>query len=241
MTDHFTDTLLGHITVRTNVRARRIIMRAQADGVVVTVPPYTSRQTVTDTLERFHQRLRQQQLAMREKEQSNGSHASSIGPDFAIRTELFCLTLEEGERERFYLRAEPGRTVIVYPPDTEFQESERQQWLHRVVERALRQQAQWLLPERLRALSVLHGLPFKECKVSVSKGRWGSCSTKGSINLSCYLLMLPSHLREYVMLHELCHTREMNHGPRFWALLDSLTGGIAKALRNELKNYNTTF
>ena len=241
MTDHFTDTLLGHITVRTNVRARRIIMRAQVDGVVVTVPPYTSQQTITNTLERFHQRLRKQQLAMREREQSNGSHISSIDPDFAIRTELFCLTLEQGERERFYLRAEPSRTVIVYPPGTEFESPERQQWLRRVVERALRQQAQWLLPERLRALSVLHGFSFKECKVSVSKGRWGSCSTKGSINLSCYLLMLPSHLREYVMLHELCHTREMNHGPRFWALLDNLTGGKSKALRNELHSYNTTF
>lgn len=241
MTDHFTDTLLGHITVRTNVRARRIIMRAQADGVAVTVPPYTSRQTVTNTLERFHQKLRQQQLAIREQEKSNGNHASFIGPDFAIRTELFCLILEEGVRNDFYLRTEPGRAVIVYPPDTEFESPERQQWLHRVVEWALRQQALWLLPERLRALSALHGLPFKECKVSVSKGRWGSCSTRGSINLSCYLLMLPSHLREYVMLHELCHTREMNHGPRFWALLDSLTGGKAKALRNELHSYNTTF
>ena len=81
--------------------------------------------------------------------------------------------------------------------------------------------------------------PFGACRVNVSKGRWGSCSGRKDINLSCYLALLPPHLRDYVMLHELCHTREMNHGPHFWALLDALTDGKAKALREELKGHRT--
>ena len=78
-------------------------------------------------------------------------------------------------------------------------------------------------------------------KITGSRGRWGSCSGTGSINLSCYLMLLPPHLMDYVLLHELSHTKEMNHGPRFWELLDSMTGGRARALRAELRRFNTDF
>ena len=239
MNSSFTDEQLGLISVRVNARARRIIMRPQVDGVVVTVPPYTTRQSLIDTLNHFRQRLRARQLEMQKKEAGAEGAALRINLDFRIETDLLTLSLEQGVHKEFRLRAEQGRTVIVCPPDASFDGKERQEWLRRVVERALRQQAEWMLPERLRALSSLHGLPFGICKVNVSKGRWGSCSARKDINLSCYLMLLPPHLREYVMLHELCHTREMNHGPRFWALLDSLTGGRAKALREELRKYQT--
>mgnify|MGYP003305233693 FL=1 len=237
----FTDEMLGLITVRTNARARRIIMRPQVDGVQVTVPPRTTERLLTDTLNHFRQRLRARQLEMQKGAEEKGMDSSRIDLNFRLETDLISIALERGTRKDFYLRTEQGRTVIVCPPDTDFNEPTRQEWLHRVVERALRLQAERVLPERLRALSVLHNLPFNTCKVNVSKGRWGSCSGRKDISLSCYLALLPPHLREYVMLHELCHTREMNHGPRFWALLDNLTDGKAKALRKELKGHQTCF
>lgn len=235
----FTDEMLGIITVRTNARARRIIMRPQVDGVQVTVPPRTTERLLTDTLNHFRQRLRARQLEIQKVAEEKGTDSSRIDLGFRLETDLISIALERGTRKDFYLRTEQGRTVIVCPPDTDFNEPTRQEWLHRVVERALRLQAERVLPERLRALSVLHNLPFNTCKVNVSKGRWGSCSGRKDISLSCYLALLPPHLREYVMLHELCHTREMNHGPRFWALLDNLTDGKAKALRKELKGHRT--
>lgn len=237
----FTDEMLGLITVRTNARARRIIMRPQVDGVQVTVPPRTTERLLTDTLNHFRQRLRARQLEMQKGAEEKGTDSSRIDLNFRLETDLISIALERGTRKDFYLRTEQGRTVIVCPPDTDFNEPTRQEWLHRVVERALRLQAERVLPERLRALSVLHNLPFNTCKVNVSKGRWGSCSGRKDISLSCYLALLPPHLREYVMLHELCHTREMNHGPHFWALLDNLTDGKAKALRKELKEHQTCF
>ena len=235
----FTDEMLGLITVRTNARARRIIMRPQVDGVQVTVPPRTTERLLTDTLNHFRQRLRARQLEMQKGAEEKGTGSSRIDLDFRLETDLISIALEGGTKKEFYLRTKQGKTVIVRPPDTDFNDPDRQEWLHRVVERALRLQAERVLPERLRALSVLHNLPFNTCKVNVSKGRWGSCSGRKDINLSCYLALLPPHLRDYVMLHELCHTREMNHGPRFWALLDALTDGKAKALREELKGHRT--
>ncbi len=76
-------------------------------------------------------------------------------------------------------------------------------------------------------------------KINKSRTRWGSCSSKKVINLSYYCLFLPEHLIDFVILHELSHTIKMNHGEGFWKLLDSVSGGKAKELTQELKSFKT--
>ena len=104
-------------------------------------------------------------------------------------------------------------------------------------ETALRRRAQSALPARLAQLARQHGFQYSGITIRKSRTRWGSCSSKKSINLSLYLMMLPDHLIEYVLLHELCHTVQMNHSPAFWALLDRCTGNKAKALKKEIREY----
>ena len=235
--ESFKDIQLGIITIRTNQRARHIIMRPQADGVLVTIPPTTSMQSLKDTLHIYREKLHKKQLSIK---QSKDDSERFINLDFTIENDLVNIRLQEGNKNTFFCKSKPGETTITCPPNTQFNDSDLQTWLKGVIEKALKKQAAWILPNHLKALSTIHNLPFKQCKISTSKGRWGSCSAQKSINLSCYLLTLPPHLCEYVMLHELCHTLEMNHGPHFWSLLNSLTSGRAQELRNELKNYNTT-
>ena len=128
---------------------------------------------------------------------------------------------------------------IICPPDADFSDEKLQTWLRKVIEEGLRRNAKIILPPRLYQLSVQHHLSYKSVKINSSSGRWGSCSARGNINLSYYLVLLPKHLIDYVLLHELSHTREMNHGEGFWALLNTLTDGKAQALRNELRKYRT--
>jgi predicted metal-dependent hydrolase len=104
-------------------------------------------------------------------------------------------------------------------------------------EAILRSNAKAFLPRELDFLAKAYGFKYTQVKIRKSRTRWGSCSSKGIINLSFYLMLLPPHLIRYVLLHELCHTVEMNHGPAFWALLDKYTDGEAKKLRREMKNY----
>ena len=103
---------------------------------------------------------------------------------------------------------------------------------------ALRKQAKQLLPPRLQALASARGLRYQKVSIHKSRTRWGSCSSKGNISLSLYLMLLPSYLQDYVMQHELTHLVEMNHSPRFWALLDEATGGNALQFRKEIRNYH---
>ncbi|MCE2929647.1 MAG: M48 family metallopeptidase, partial [Candidatus Caenarcaniphilales bacterium] len=102
-------------------------------------------------------------------------------------------------------------------------------------EKLLRRKAHAYLPFRLKTLSEKHNLPFKRLSIRASKTRWGSCSSAKNINLSIYLMKLPEHLIDYVILHELAHTIHQNHSKSFWQALSSLLGQEAKLVDKELK------
>ncbi len=79
-----------------------------------------------------------------------------------------------------------------------------------------------LLTVRVRELSQIHGLPFNRLYLKDYKSRWGSCSVKNDIGLNIKLARLPAELSDYIMLHELTHTRWRGHGARFWSMLERL-------------------
>jgi len=80
--------------------------------------------------------------------------------------------------------------------------------------------ARKILVERLDKLSQKCGLSYNRVFVRNQKTRWGSCSARKNINLNVNLVLLPEVLMDYAILHELAHTRELNHGPKFWSLLE---------------------
>jgi hypothetical protein len=100
----------------------------------------------------------------------------------------------------------------------------------------LRAQAKAALPPRLAELAALHGFTYNQVRIKHNSSNWGSCSELGNINLNLNLMRLPEHLRDYVMLHELCHLRYMNHGTEFHALLESVCPDH-RALNRELRTY----
>lgn len=222
------DEELGRLVVSVNRRARRMTFRTQEDVIRVSVPPGTTDTEIRNAVNQLRSRLRACRLSQ---------PRSLIDLDFRIDAEYFKLSLVQGERERFLAHSELGELQIICPPDADFTDEKLQAWLRKVVQEALRRNAKIILPPRLYQLSLQHGLTYRSVKINSSTGRWGSCSSSGNINLSCFLMLLPRHLIDYVLLHELAHTREMNHGDAFWALLDRLTEGKALQLRSELKQH----
>ena len=100
----------------------------------------------------------------------------------------------------------------------------------------LRRQAKAYLPGRLAELAAQHGFSYNQVRIKHNVSNWGSCSAKKNINLNLNLMRLPEELQDYVMLHELCHLKYMNHGKEFHALLESVCPDH-KTLRTRLRDY----
>ena len=162
-------------------------------------------------------------------------------PETRIEAGDFRLRFEQ--KDVSFVRAEMDEEDVVcyYQLPEVFADKDVQAWITETLEAFARKRVKERLVPRLLEMAERRGISVNGVRVSSAKGRWGSCSSKGSINLSLYLILLPRHLQDYVLQHELTHRLEMNHSPRFWARLDEVCDGKAKALRKEMRKYNTSF
>lgn len=129
--------------------------------------------------------------------------------NFAATQQQWQLEYLEGIRPRV---AEIEDTLKIYSQDNEAAKKALQCWLNR--------RADGILVPWLREVSDETGLTFKRAVIRAQKSRWGSCSSSGTISLNRALLFMPPQTVRYLFIHELCHTREMNHSPRYWALVE---------------------
>ena len=219
-----------HFVVRRS--ARNITMRVKEDGLHVTTPPYRSITALLEAIAHFRERL--------------SNVCSEVKPkpfdlNFSIEAECFRLKLETSPLKNFTVSMRDETVVIACPAHADFTTDRVQTLVKNAVMRAMRKKAEEYLPPLVQYWSSLFDLPYNKVTISKARSRWGSCSSKRDISLSFYLMLLPAHLMDYVILHELAHTREMNHGPKFWELLNQLTDGKALALRKELRMHRPVF
>lgn len=219
-----------HFVVRRS--ARNITMRVKEDGLHVTTPPYRSITALLEAIAPFRERLRNVCSEVKPK---------PFDLNFSIEAECFRLKLETSPLKNFTVSMRDETVVIACPAHADFTTDRVQTLVKNAVMQAMRKKAEEYLPPLVQYWSSLFDLPYNKVTISKARSRWGSCSSKRDISLSFYLMLLPAHLMDYVILHELAHTREMNHGPKFWELLNQLTDGKALALRKELRMHRPVF
>jgi len=145
------------------------------------------------------------------------SVAIRIQPDGAVQ--VLCPLYVSAERIDMLVRSKAGwieekrRACQSKPPVIPFTAEELA---------ALSQQAKKLLPPRVAYYAAQIGVTYGQIAVRHQKTRWGSCSGKGNLNFNCLLMLVPPHVRDYVIVHELCHLKQMNHSPKFWGEVEQI-------------------
>ena len=211
----------GDFAVRVSSRARRLTARVHVGGrVEIVVPVGVGARTVRDFVHRFMPWIDRKVASMRSFVVAAEPVPKSI--EFGISAERFAVDWSVAARRS--LRDSDG-TLRVQAPDERQARWLLQGWLKRAA-------AERLTPSLLRRAQELD-IPVSRVAIRCQRTRWGSCSTRGTVSLNCSLVFLRAAVVRYLFVHELAHTRHMNHSPDFWRLVERLEPGY-KSLDAEL-------
>ena len=222
---------IGKVSLTRRKGSKRISMRVKPDGVVsVNYPWYATQQEAFSFILSNTKWIQKQKTKI-----ENRAVSYAIGQTISIRDYIIrIIAAEKGKLQA----VKNGQEILITVPPFEDEDvsSERVQlFITKIIVEVCRLQAKDYLPRRVKELAQQHGFSYQKVFVKKLKSKWGSCSSQKNINLNVHLMRLPDHLIDYIILHELTHTREMNHGPEFWKVLDEVTGGKAQALNKAMK------
>jgi len=225
---------IGLIKLNKNYRAKRLSIRIQPfKGVSVTIPPSVSYKYA----EKFILEKKNWILKSLSKMDKIEKKQSVFLNNSVFKTKYHTILFENYNGTNLKYTKKENKILVYFPKNINVRDQKTQKTFRYIIEETWRDEAKTILPKLVNDFAKKYNFKYNQIKIQNSKTRWGSCSSKNNINLSLHLMKLPEHLIDYVILHELCHTIEKNHGKNFWKLLDKVSGN-AKALNKELKNYS---
>jgi predicted metal-dependent hydrolase len=217
-------------TVRESNRAKRVNLKLSVDkGLEVVIPSGFDRNLIADILQQKRSWIERTQKRMGERR--NFLEAQPVLPEeisLPAISEVWSVKYQAAAATDLTFSEKPGQQLLLKGniQDVELCQLALRKWL---AHKAHKHLVPWL-----KKISQAEKLPFKRAMVRGQKTRWGSCSTTGTLSLNYKLLFLPAHLVRYVLIHELCHTKHMNHSKKFWTLVGKKEPAYQKA-RVELR------
>ena len=204
------------------LRSRKAIrMRLQIDreGKITLVAPRFSTSADIQSFLARHRSWTQKHLERIRKQQSLRPKPNYLPNDvFYYFGESLILEVKPSDRKRSTLKVRENRMIVTLHKAIGREEGVRS--VQKVVRDFYRQKAEEVIRDRLEHFNEHYGFHFNRVAFRDQKSRWGSCSKAGNLNFNWRLVMAPIEVIDYVVIHELCHLREMNHSRRFWALVE---------------------
>jgi predicted metal-dependent hydrolase len=213
--------------VRISPRARRLTARVHVGGrVEIVVPVGVNAHTVRDFVQRFTPWIDRKVAAMQCFALPSEPVPATV--EFALTQEKFAV---DWRREPKRGLEQTSDRIVVRAPDERGACALLQGWLKRAAY------------ERLapRLLQLADDLNYSVARVSIrcQRTRWGSCSTRGTVSLNCSLLFLTLEVVRYLFVHELAHTKHMNHSANFWRLVEEIEPDYRRLDRDLLAGWRT--
>ena len=206
-----TDEEFGTITVRRSSRSSHIRISLAPNGTLrASIPLYAPLFMVRRLITSSRDELRA--MVATQRPTYDLQNGMAIGKSHTL------VVLSTDQRSVAVQRS--GQQIIVRLPDHKhLTDADVIDDVRAVITKALRIEAKSYLPKRLAFLARDMQCDYERVRFSHASGRWGSCSSNGTISLNIALMKLPHELIDYVLVHELCHTKQMNHSDKFWALV----------------------
>jgi hypothetical protein len=198
---------VGDVTIKKSRLAKRLILKIDQSGrPLATIPSYMPYSIAESFIKKHTDWLRE---AMPSPQSQLLRSGSKIG-------KVHTLQFAHGASSTPKSRVGETLITITHPPTMNPNEPAVQNEAKKAAVRALRRQAEAVIPGLLHRLAARYGYTYSEVRIKAVQTRWGSCSSNRIINMSIWLMQLPDPLIEYVACHELAHLTNMNHGPNFW-------------------------
>jgi len=223
------DKEFGKIIVRRSAAATQIRVRVAPDGTLrASLPMHAPIFLVKHLLKNSRDELRL--ILAKSKPVYNYENGMQIGKSHL-------LIVQESDDCEFSITRHKLQIIVKLPKGKQIEDPDVFRKIRDSVIVALRIEAKSYLPNRLLFLAKKHGLAYKKVRFSHASGRWGSYSTSGTVSLNIALMKLPFELIDYVIIHELAHSKQMNHSKIFWSLVESADPNY-KLHRRILKQHN---
>jgi predicted metal-dependent hydrolase len=159
----------------------------------------------------------------------------SANNSFKTRSHLVNITSTELSKNTVHI--ENTNVKVLISKKLSISSEENQLYIRNIILEIWRKEAKEYLPKRVKALAIDHDFNYQKLTIKNTKSRWGSCSFDNNINLSLHLMRISNELIDYVILHELVHTKVKNHSSKFWETLEKHCPN-SKILDKELKKYS---
>jgi predicted metal-dependent hydrolase len=222
------------IKLKKSFKAKNISIKIKPfEGVLVTVPMLVSFKLAEDFVKTKIKWINKNLNKVQKQEQSYTFF--SANNSFKTRSHLINITSTELSKNTVHI--ENTNVKVLISKKLSVSSEENQLYIRNIILEIWRKEAKEYLPRRVKALAIDHNFNYQKLTIKNTKSRWGSCSFDNNINLSLHLMRISNELIDYVILHELVHTKVKNHSSKFWETLEKHCPN-SKILDKELKKYS---